>query len=230
MVKESGGAARSQDNKKTELWDNLSENFDGFRPQTPENNDILKFLRDRGALLPHFRVLDIGCAAGKYAFAFSRYCREVVALDISPKMLARAEANKALLKQDNVTFMLADWEELSLDQIGGPGSFDLVFANMSPGVASQPAFDKMMAASCGYCYYGGSSGRQRLINDRIYELLGLAASRQGGSQRFPEIFRRVWSAGFRPYLEYVNNDSKTDMTLERAISYYESAAEAMARL
>ena len=58
------------------------------------------------------RVLDIATGGGHVAKAFAPHAAEVVASDLTPEMLATAEAFIRGLGIENVTFALADAENL----------------------------------------------------------------------------------------------------------------------
>lgn len=227
MIEEQSCGNNVSEYNRTEFWDSMAEAFDGFPEQTAENNPVIRILEKKSILTQKSRVLDIGCAAGKYAFYFSRRCEEVAAVDISPKMLERAETNRKKLGYGNISFVQADWSELPLDKIGGAGSFDLVFANMSPGVCSEKELKKMMDASREWCYYGIGAGRTRLVNDRVYAELNLPQLTQKNKQRIPRIFDQIWCAGYRPYVDYISSNTSLDMTLEKAVPYYINAANAV---
>ena len=67
------------------------------------------------------RVLDHGCGVGRLSIPLASRFREVVALDVSPAMLAEAEANTAQAGAGNVTYVLAD-DGLA----NAPGEYDFV--------------------------------------------------------------------------------------------------------
>lgn len=72
------------------------------------------------------RALDHGCGVGRLALPLAEYFSEVVALDISPSMLAEAYSNAERLAATNVRFALAD------DELSGPaGEFDFVNSYMT---------------------------------------------------------------------------------------------------
>lgn len=71
------------------------------------------------------RVLDHGCGVGRLTFPLAEQFENVVALDVSPSMLAEAKANALQFGFSNVTFALAD-DELS----NAVGTFDFVNSHM----------------------------------------------------------------------------------------------------
>lgn len=77
---------------------------------------------DLGAPVEPARVLDFGCGVGRLAIPFSTIVTEgVVAMDISPSMLAEAASNSAERDIRNIEFVRSD-DELSL----ATGQFDIV--------------------------------------------------------------------------------------------------------
>jgi FkbM family methyltransferase len=53
----------------------------------------IRLLQDAGALDPTCTIVDIGAGSGQFAVAAARVCRRVVAVDVSPVMLARLAEN-----------------------------------------------------------------------------------------------------------------------------------------
>ena len=75
--------------------------------------------------LPHARALDHGCGVGRLTLPLATHFSSVVALDVSPDMLAEAKANADRAGVTNAGFVLAD-DQLS----NAPGKFDFVNSNM----------------------------------------------------------------------------------------------------
>lgn len=71
--------------------------------------------------LPRGRALDHGCGVGRVTLPLAQSFSEVLALDVSPSMLAEARANAAESSKANVRFELAD-DHLT----NAPGEFDFV--------------------------------------------------------------------------------------------------------
>jgi SAM-dependent methyltransferase len=109
-----------------------------FTPEKIQHNRDEFFASGQGAVSQilgryeaHFanlrreRALDHGCGVGRLTFALARQFASVVALDVSPSMLAEAKANAGRFGVSNVTFDLAD-DRLS----NADGTFDFVNSHM----------------------------------------------------------------------------------------------------
>ena len=76
--------------------------------------------------LSGMRVLDVGCAHGRYSLYLADSAKEVVGIDRAPDRIAVAEQTRQALGYSNVQFRLADIYDPGLfDEIG---TFDLVVA------------------------------------------------------------------------------------------------------
>lgn len=81
-----------------------------------------------------WRALDIATAAGHTAFALAPHVAAVVASDLTPEMLEVASAGAAERDLSNVTFELADAEDLPFDD----SSFDAVTCRIAPHHFAKP--------------------------------------------------------------------------------------------
>ena len=77
---------------------------------------------------PDWTVLDVATGGGHTALALAPHVAQVVATDLTPKMLETAEAHIAGQGATNVEFKLADAEDLPFDD----GAFDLVTCRIAP--------------------------------------------------------------------------------------------------
>lgn len=103
-------------NRVAARWDALREGY--FDERLREAAIARAYLR------PEMIVADVGCGTGFVAAGLAPLVRQVIALDGSPAMLARALQN--LARFDNITFQQADGLSLPLPD----WSVDAVFANM----------------------------------------------------------------------------------------------------
>ena len=81
-----------------------------------------------GRLLPGERVLDLGSGAGTDSLVAAQMVRPgglVTGIDMTPEMVAKADAAAAEMGADNVEFVEGEAERLPFDD----GSFDLVISN-----------------------------------------------------------------------------------------------------
>ncbi|HLW70068.1 MAG TPA: class I SAM-dependent methyltransferase [Candidatus Binataceae bacterium] len=67
------------------------------------------------------RVIDIASGPGFIAMAFAPHCREVIGIDATDRFVARASADAARRRLDNVSFTLGDVERMSF----ADASFDI---------------------------------------------------------------------------------------------------------
>ncbi len=84
--------------------------------------DVLARLVRMADADPNRRVLDIGTGTGHTALALAPHVREVIAVDLTPEMLAEAEALRAARNVGNVRFELADAHALPFPDV----AFDVV--------------------------------------------------------------------------------------------------------
>lgn len=92
------------------------------------SGDDLRRLVEIVAPRPTDRLLDIATGGGHTALAFAPLVAEVVASDITPEMLATAERFIAAKGVANVSYALADAEDLPFPD----GSFDIVTCRIAP--------------------------------------------------------------------------------------------------
>jgi ubiquinone/menaquinone biosynthesis C-methylase UbiE len=83
----------------------------------------------------HQRILDVGCGAGHTALAVASGAREVVAVDVTPEMLAVGRTLARERRLTNVLFRRADATRLPFPA----ASFDLVTSRYSAHHYSDPA-------------------------------------------------------------------------------------------
>lgn len=76
----------------------------------------------------HWHVLDIATGGGHTALKFAGHVATVIASDLTPRMLEKAEAHLTAQGADNVRYQIADAEDLPFEE----DLFDLVTCRIAP--------------------------------------------------------------------------------------------------
>jgi ubiquinone/menaquinone biosynthesis C-methylase UbiE len=99
----------------------------GDKGLTLSSQDILDWILDFLPLDQEFRVLDVAAGTGHLSRAIAPHGREVIAIDITPEMLAYARAETAGRNLDNISFVEGRAEQLPYEA----GCFDLVVSRLA---------------------------------------------------------------------------------------------------
>ncbi len=174
-----------------EFWDLKAAKY----PRPFEKNSldgalaVLDKLRRAGADFAGRDVLDIGCGTGNYGLLFAGQARRVLCLDFSGEMLAVLRREAAAAGLSNVETELASFP----DYEPGPraGSFDLVFASMTPAVRTPADVEKMERLCRGACVYIGWAGRRESpVSDALLAAHGVKPSTPPGFNNVRDILAR----------------------------------------
>jgi SAM-dependent methyltransferase len=199
------------------------ENFDQHAgPDTRDGRQLVPgrswaaWARALGHLLPPLDVVDIGCGEGYLTVEVARWARQVIAVDRSPVVLARATALAARRHAGNITFKRGDIERLPL----ADASADVALLSQALHHAEHPA--RAVAEAARVVRPGGSVllldlgahqetwvheklGDRHLgfAHDELKALLagaGLRAVKVGvGSRRAGDPFTVIVASGKRPH-------------------------------
>jgi ubiquinone/menaquinone biosynthesis C-methylase UbiE len=99
----------------------------GEQGLTLSNQAYLEWMVERLDLQPHFEVLDVAAGTGHLSRAIAPHVRRVVALDLTPEMLAQGQQEAGRQGLTNVTFEGGEAEHLPY----GNEAFDLVVTRFS---------------------------------------------------------------------------------------------------
>lgn len=132
----------SEDHDSTGLaapFDAVAAGYDAAFTETPIGRRKREIVRNylagelAGELAPGRRVLELNCGTGEDALWLSERVAQVVATDISARMIDVARRKCGAAGRTNVTLERMGIEEVSeavgIDAPGGPDRFDLVFSN-----------------------------------------------------------------------------------------------------
>ncbi len=203
-----------------DMWDSMAGSFGGFRLPDFEEDSFLEILAKKNMLSPESLVLDVGCGAGKYALAIAGRCCHVTGLDLSPQMIRIAQQKMREYHIENADFSCRDWHSMDIERAGYRNKFDLVFAHMTPAVQSADTFEKLSAASRGWCVLAKPIRRTDPVSDAVKELIGIRERRESGDEEIVFAFELLWRQGYLPQLEYEKQIWKMRKTLAEAYGLY----------
>ncbi len=148
------------------LWDTLSVDYDRFvnwdDRLAREMPFLDGFLSQRGA----HRVLDVACGTGHHAIALAKRGYEVLGVDVSEGMIAKARAN-AQAAGGAASFQRAGFNEL-LHVVTEPYDAALCLGNSLPSLLTEGELRSALADIGEVLVSGGSLIIQNLNYDRVW--------------------------------------------------------------
>ncbi|WP_350344628.1 methyltransferase domain-containing protein [Proteinivorax tanatarense] len=213
---------KKNSNNMEKFWDFRAERFNNKVPKNPcGSSEIVEMLKNKGYVDKKMRVLDIGCGPGAQTLALACEVKEVIATDISQNMLDYLKKNSDSLGYENIKLLKGNWRDIKLTQIGGQGSFDLVFASMTPGVNCYETLLKMIKASKKYCYLSGFVKRKDLIADEIKEVLKGKYKREDmWDDKIYYAFNVLYCSGYFPEIKYKHRNWEDEIEIKEAEEFY----------
>ena len=214
---------QSQDASEAEaFWDARAESFLASKRTYGADltERVVRCLTGGGMLGPETSVLDVGCGYGSYALPFAAVAKDVVAADVSSRMLELCAERAKTAGASNLRTLKHDWE---LAEIGDlKGRFDLVFACMCRPARTSSGLAKMTAASRGVCVVAQYVAMEDSLADSMVDELGLDRSDDPHNDRSIAwaIFNRLWLDGFLPRMAFVERSEDRTLTLEKALDRY----------
>ncbi len=203
-----------------EMWDSMAQQFAEFEMPTKENSFLIKMIAEKNLISKEGSILDVGCGAGKYSFALSDACHQVTGLDLSPKMIEKANEKKTELGKENIEFYVNDWHASDLESMGYKGKFDLVIANMTPAVRNAQTFLKLNEASKGHCVLTKPIKRKDPVSDAIREMLGIADKKESADIEVLYALELLWLQGMLPEMHYEEQLWEMKKPIEAAYKLY----------
>jgi ubiquinone/menaquinone biosynthesis C-methylase UbiE len=104
------------------------------RELSAEERALLDRIAQLAQISSHDRVLDVACGTGLVSFALAPQAREIVGIDISPGMLAKARQIRHRQGVRNVRFILGEAAHMPFKD----GEFDVVVCRLAIHHFSQP--------------------------------------------------------------------------------------------
>ena len=126
--------AKGDDARLQEILRHRKEDFTHERGLVP-GKSWAAWARAIGHLLPALRVADLGCGEGYLALEATRWAKQVVAIDVSERVLATARELAKSRSIRNISFKQGEIEELPLDD----GAYDVALLSQALHHAKDPA-------------------------------------------------------------------------------------------
>ncbi len=202
-----------------DFWNHMAENFSEYEIPTPYNNAFMKLLYIKGILECGGSALDIGCGAGKYSLALSKYFNEIIGTDISEEMIKYANYRKEKEDIKNVKFDCISWQDLETEKIGWNNKYNFVFAHMTPAVNSEATLQKLRSVSKKWCAVTKSVYRKNEIADKMNEICGITSNGYG-EEELLNLLRILWKDGIKPEIYYETEVWENKLKTEKATESY----------
>jgi SAM-dependent methyltransferase len=138
------------DPRQAQSFDRLAEVYDRQKELAPDPVDWLTSALPPGG----GTALDLGCGAGRHSVLLAERYRQVLAVDLSPSMIALAAGKRA---RGNITYQVGDLFDVS-------GAFDLVIS--SAMLHHVPDIDRALAHIRGLVAPGGLAVLQDVVAPR----------------------------------------------------------------
>ncbi|MBN2233188.1 MAG: class I SAM-dependent methyltransferase [Deltaproteobacteria bacterium] len=200
-----------------EKWDGLADHYRKFEHAedfVADQQQVIDRLAAAGMLGPETSVIDVACGPGTHCTAFCERCRDVVGVDVAPKMIARLEEKKTRLGLENLEVVCADFFTYTTDR-----NFDLVFVSMSPILNDLAAVDRLLALSKRYValvYWAGV--RDNPLYNHCYRMI-YGEDFVWDPLDVTVIFNYLYSLGLAPEISYQYAVWHREETLARIIEH-----------
>jgi SAM-dependent methyltransferase len=203
---------------RPDFWDRLSDRYDELEESPFYQKmveEIVSTLRERGALSPEKRVFDVACGPGNYALRFAPLVKEVVGLDISPKMLARFREKFAAAGFSNYRLIQADWFSYQTKE-----QYETVFVSMSPILHDLDSIDRLLELATHFLALVHWAGvRENELHQRLYqEVFGRQWRWQKPGLIVP--FNYLYSLGLAGDLRFFCGYWERKRTLEKELEHF----------
>ena len=214
-----------------DLWDRRADSWEaelregGSRDQRSRRRvaATVDFLQKHGALDENTHMIDIGCGLGRFDAEFGKIAADVLGVDFSEQMLRYgrqyAEENGA----EHARFEICDFKNVDIDSRGWRNAFDLVFASITPAVAGQAGWSKMVEMSRAYCYLSSYVHSELPLEDQIAkDLYDMDSAHEWEGAGFYSLFNTLWLWGYFPtvvyYPEIIDEQRRPNIPLAKKLA------------
>lgn len=208
------------DDEQIKKWDMMAEWFFAKtrgKEAEKRRGKIIEKLKQEGALIPGIKVLDVGAGPGNWSIQLAQIADHVTAIEPSSEMVNIFNKRISSKSVKNINILQRRWEEIDIEKDGLKGQYDLVIASMTPGVNNREVLEKLMNASCGYCYMSIFSGQGRL---QVYKELWQLIFKESIGENPNDIiypFNLLYAMGYRPVLWFSTWGHTREMKIAEAV-------------
>ena len=118
----------------------------------------------------------------------------------------------------NTSFLCENWHDINVKKTNLYRNFDLVFASMTPAVASASTFEKFMECSRKYCVLRCNIKRNDFIYDGIRKELSMEQTKE--NLNFLYAFKMIYLKGYLPKIFYEEKKWIYEEPLDKAFNVY----------
>lgn len=161
-----------QNNDKSEIWDKKAKNYNKFDGNLSQFQvQFFKILDDFGVSFSDKTLVDIGCGTGIYSLHLAKFCKFIVAVDSSKKMLEELNLKKDEFKITNLKTINSNFQNYKTDD-----KFDIAFLTMSPALQSEDDFKKFISLGDLRIYLNWEEFKKSILLEPFYEFYGKKTS------------------------------------------------------
>lgn len=202
------------------VWNEMAASFQKHAAPEWDSDPFLREVARRVHFEKGMRTLDIGCGTGMYSIRMAERAEEAVGVDVSANMIAFAEANRQEAGRDHVKFLCMDWPNAGEEEIENLGTFDVVFAKMTPAVSDGESFIRLLRAAKKHCFFVKPTRRTDSVLDRLKAAVGARSGESSFDQSIPSVFEVLWQMGMRPEFSYREDCWESERPLDEAKRWY----------
>lgn len=187
-----------------DFWDLRAEEFEktrNLKRVQEETAEVIAYLESKNVLKKDYKVLEIGCGAGRITIPVAKQVQSVVAVDISPKMIEAAQRYAQDEGVDNIEFIQMPWEKLKEDCSQYYQNFDLVISFECGAIKNRDSFYQLSELAKKHVFVSIYAKRKDEYQLKVARKLFQVKKDKKRNFVF-KIFEFLWNYGYYPEVSY----------------------------